>query len=830
VTRLRARRPGRAARLAWMLPAAGTVLLVAALAWAAVASAHHQAWLGGPPAWRHALRPAAAWTLPVLAVLWAGALALYWWPRRHQRQPISLVALLSMVIVGVILAEASFLPCTGSQAPVIAPQSWVLALFTGQMEGRFGGAVCPGPPPLAMQLARVVCLGATFTGVAAAAAVLWRAEIDRLKTRFVGELTVMTGLDEMTVALLGRLVTEPGRGQVVLVEADPNHPLLEEARATGARVIIADPGQAGALRPVLIHLGRPAVRQVFALHPGAHDNETILAGVRQALGQVRRRTDHAPHVVARIDDPRHADTWRGDHIGAHQLWLEDALSPYETTAVFAVQAVLAHRARTLVLCGDTTLALAILIEAARSAWERQELREAAEAGGQPGSGPGAGFPEILVMADRAADLQREFSATAAPHLRAALPEVKIAAGHWRGQLLPYLDTRPAAEAAACVVVITDAPSPGNTHEAGRVARLHPGTVIYAQSVDDAGGAGVVFDRLHHFRRGFLVDGALPADTWTRLARHNHECYRLRWPVPAGSPRESSRRPWDDLDEFFRADNIRQVRQVLSSAVYLGRLWRPLRAVPPGSFVEFTGSELLWIARTDHDSWHARRVAAGWRPPRAGEPEDNDRRVNASIVSWDALPAEVRHANVQHIRSLVDRLQAIGYAAVLPDGGAGHAAGYRRRGEVRAERLRQAQTWTAPDGAVMEAQPGDWRVRDEEGTERTVRDAQFRASHEWVGGHRWVRTGEVRAWRVSEPTTVLTLEGPATAAAGDWIVQGAGGERWPVPASQFERGHVACPGQPHAAGEEDPGAGPSRPGPASGDQSPGSVTGSPVAGG
>ena len=551
------------------------------------------------------------------------------------------------------------------------------------------------------------------------------------------------------------------------------------------------------------------MRQVFALHPGAHDNETILAGVRQALGQVRRRTDHAPHVVARIDDPRHADTWRGDHIGAHQLWLEDALSPYETTAVFAVRAVLAHRARTLVLCGDTTLALAILIEAARSAWERQELREAAEAGGQPGSGPGAGFPEILVMADRAADLQREFSATAAPHLRAALPEVKIAAGHWRGQLLPYLDTRPPAEAAACVVVITDVPSPGNTHEAGRVARLHPGTVIYAQSVDDAGGAGVVFDRLHHFRRGFLVDGALPADTWTRLARHNHECYRLRWPVPAGSPRESSRRPWDDLDEFFRAENIRQVRQVLSSAVHLGRLWRPLRAVPPGSVVEFTGSELLWIARTEHDRWYKRRIAAGWHPPRAGEREDNSRRVNASVVSWDALPADIRHANVQHIRSILERLQTIGYAAVLPDGGPGHAAGYRRHGEVWAERLVQAGAWTAPDGAVMEAQPGDWRVRDEEGIERTVRDAQFRASHERVDGHRWARTGEVRAWRVSEPTTVLTLEGPATAAAGDWIVQGPGGERWPVPASQFERGHVACPGQPQAAGEEGPGPDSSR---------------------
>ena len=807
MTRQGGLRPGRADRLAWVLPAAATVLLVAALAWAAVASAHDQAWLDGPPAWRHALRPAAHWTLPVLVVLWAGALALYWWPRRHHRLPIALAALLSMVVVGVTLAEASFLPCAGGQAPVIAPQSWVLALFTGQMEPRFGGAACPGAPPLAMQLARVVCVAATFIGVAAAAAVLWRTEIDRLKTRFVGELTVMTGLDEMTVALLGRLVAESGQGKVVLVEADPNHPLLEEARATGARVFIADPGRAGTLRPVLTHLGRPAVRQVFALHPGAHDNDTILAGVRQALRQVRQRTEHDPHVVARIDDPRHADTWRGDHIGAHQLWLEDALSPYETTAVFAVRAVLAHRARTLVLCGDTTLALAILIEAARSAWERRELREAAEAGGQPGSGPGAGFPGIMVMADRAGDLQREFCATAAPQLGAALPEIKITTGHWRGRLLRYLDTQSAAEAAACVVVITDVPSPENTHEAGRVARLHPSTVVYAQSVDDAGDAGVVFDRLHHFRRGFLVDGALPADTWTRLARHNHECYRLRWPVPAGSPRESARRPWDDLDEFFRAENIRQVRQVLSSAVYLGRQWRPLRAVPPGSAVEFTGSELVMIARTEHDRWCARRIAAGWHPPRAGEQESNSLRVNASLVSWDSLPAGIRHANVQHIGSILERLQTIGYAAVLPDGGPGHAAGYRRHGEVWAERLRQAQAWTAPDGAVMEAEPGDWHVRDEEGAERTVRDAQFRASHEQVNGRRWARTGEVRAWRVSEPTTVVTLEGRTTAAAGDWIVEGPGGERWPVPAGQFERGHIACSGPPQAAGEEGPGPGP-----------------------
>jgi hypothetical protein len=156
VTRQGAPRPDRAARLAWVLPAAATVLL----AGAAVASAHDQAWLDGPPAWRHALRPAASWTLPVLAVLWAGALALYWWPRRHHRLPISLVALLSMVIVGVILAEASFLPCAGGEpsAPSATPSSArVTSGWTGTAgrgPARFGPGGSANPPPWSRWRAR----------------------------------------------------------------------------------------------------------------------------------------------------------------------------------------------------------------------------------------------------------------------------------------------------------------------------------------------------------------------------------------------------------------------------------------------------------------------------------------------------------------------------------------------------------------------------------------------------------------------------------------------------------------------------------------------------
>jgi hypothetical protein len=59
---------------------------------------------------------------------------------------------------------------------------------------------------------------------------------------------------------------------------------------------------------------------------------------------------------------------------------------------------------------------------------------------------------------------------------------------------------------------------------------------------------------------------------------------------------------------------------------------------------------------------------------------------------------------------------------------------------------------------------------------------------------WRRTGTVLAWRVDEATVIHTLEGRAIAEAGDWIVQGAAGERWPVKPGQFTQGHAAVQGE------------------------------------
>ena len=76
--------------------------------------------------------------------------------------------------------------------------------------------------------------------------------------------------------------------------------------------------------------------------------------------------------------------------------------------------------------------------------------------------------------------------------------------------------------------------------------------------------------------------------------------------------------------------------------------------------------------------------------------------------------------------------------------------------------------------------------DDAGDERTVRDLEFRSSHEPLGGEVWRRVGTYRAWQVNEDCVLRTMEGKAIARPGDWVVEGYHGERWPVADEQFRR--------------------------------------------
>jgi hypothetical protein len=844
---------------AWLLPAVLGAAATALLSWSAWITARYTTWPDLHHAWWWILlRPDQDGTLEVTSALWLASLASYWWPRRLQRLPIALSTVVSMIILGGALTTASLVPCRGHASHAVV-LGWLLSLYLGNQPAVFvPGSVCAGDPPLAMQLGEIFCPGATVIGVLAVAAVLWREPVGRLRSRFARHATVFTGLSPLTLPLLRQLTTSASERRsprdIIVIEPDEGHPLLDEARLTGARVIIGDPSSERLLEPIISGLRGCALYRLYAVRAMVHENEAVVSTAARILRRFQADTELRPHLVALVDDPRHADAWRGRHGGTPGIWFEDALSSVEVTACWLVGQVIATKARELLLCGDSSLALAILLELARRSWEFTELAKAAVIGAgtrvavSPVGGGGSPQPlpvlteshvmpveRVVLLHPKSGDIRREYVESVPSAVFESGPTVVARATRWNDQLLATLDAKEPAAARQTAVVIVDSPHESGLHEGGRVARLHPGTPVFVPASPGEGISHPIFGQLIPFERGLLVDGKLPEDTWRRLARHWHECYRLSRPVESSDPKAANRLPWADLDPSIRLDNNLQLRSILTQVTALGRRWVPVRLVPPGSFITLSDTEIEKIAVAEHDRWYQRRTAEGWsvaapapdttlRPVTTGQSSSTSQknnltarisaagrkgimgrrsstsRANKLLVPWEDLPASERAESKDRVRKQVDSLEEVGFMPVLPPGSPARAASFDRIGIVDASRLTAPLRWTLESGDEMRGNAGDWRVADSTGGIRTVTDPEFRSSHEPLGDGRWRRTGIFKAWQVAEAVIIRTKEGNATARPGDWIVEGSGGERWPVSDDQFQSSYRARADRPVTAGQ------------------------------
>jgi hypothetical protein len=772
-------------RHAWLVPAALAATAIVLLCWGAWVYGYDPHWLNGARTWwQPLLRPDQDWTLVTTMALLIAGLVAYWWPRRHDRPRIAigLITVVVLVVVAAALGTASYVPCRG-QMSTTGVTFWILQLYVGQPPNIYQDVtqgVCPGPPPLALQLGQIDGLGATLIGALAVASVLWRQPLDRLQSRFARDATIFTGLSPATLPLLRRLAKEARRPRdIIVIEPDDDNPLLEEAKLTGVRVVIGDPASRHLLRPIISALRGCALSYLYALRDRVPDNEAVITAAKEILRRYQPDPNRQPHLVVLIEDPRHADHWRGTHSGTPGGWFEDALSSAESTARGLVSQVLRARPRHLLVCGDSTLTLAILLELARRAWEQAELVKAAGAGraAAPGLPPPPAAPAPLVLDSvvlldlRSPDIKREYLASAPSALLGSLPAVDAHPVRWTDDLLRRLDEMDPAKARQTAVIIAEGPPGSGVHEAGRVARLHPQTPVFVLAPADDSMGGAIFDLLHPFKHGLLIEGEVPEDTWTRVARNWHECYRLNHPLPPGHARSAARLPWSDLDPFLRQDNILQLRSILSVTAARGRQWTPARLVRPGSIIELSEEDLTHVARAEHTRWQQRRMAAG----RDGE----------FVVPWAELPSSFREELRDYLRLQLAQLEDVGFIPVIPAGGPADAAVFERIGDIQASQLDEPLAWTTYGGEQMHGFAGDWQVTDDAGNMRTVTDPDFQSTHEPLGGGRWRRVGSHRAWQVGEAVVVRTKEGRVTARPGDWVVEAPTGERWPVRDDRFQ---------------------------------------------
>lgn len=687
----------------------------------------------------------------------------YWFPRRGHHGGVGLAIASCSAALVVVLGAATYGPCVSAESGVFAPVGWILSLFTGDYEFNGPGSVCALAFPSGLELARTIGLIVTVSGALGVVWVLARRQLDRARVSWSGDVDVVVGLDKSTLQLVQALVDEnrsrprrdnwidkrPGwrggssRGvqgaaarwwwltglrpgdarrlfkvvpRTVVIESDPDNPLVSQAQRSGAVVLIGDATDVALLRSVITRLRfgttrRTALRRLYAVTPQQRLNLEIWATVVAELTSTRLERhldDLVPRVFVRMDDDREARQWRlaqiqhlgserpGEIVGsrasanAPPMLVSDSLTVDGIAAELVAGRILPqsewlaeHSFVThVVLIGEGSLALAVLDELAWQLWCRYEVALEAERGGEA-STPKLGC--ITLAGPKAALRKQEWDDMRAPWAFPTLGKVThrfslfdvLAADEaegWETTASNALDRDPNS---VVVFVEGDAQSAA---AASRLARRFPITrsdhvrVMLLGDVDAASSVPVVPGGLFRFVPTLVrsaPSGVLlpPQDSVTRLAQQQHSVYNAEAGWPSGAPPTEGQQgatrltavDWEALPAFFREDNVRQHWQILSWFTRLGFSWQPLAAggvklyQSPGAGEVSWASCVLPAAKAEYQRWAYLRTTHGWWACDEGS-RDDPRRLHPDLRGWEFVDITF---NERLIRQVVERMSATG---------------------------------------------------------------------------------------------------------------------------------------------------------------------------
>jgi hypothetical protein len=739
-------------------------------------------------------QPGSEWT--ILAVLVVPLLfVVHWRFNRNAPSKIPLLLLTTMATSALLLGMSSYWRCHGSLSPFFTPLVWTIGLFVGEAQDPFapGSAnACAGESfPVALELARLLAIAAVSTTVLAAVSSLFRQQVDRLAIRFAKSITVAVGVQDDTTSIIKAVASKMhSRETLVVLTDDPDSIASRQLRSSGARVEAINTNDLRAL--ARLHLWRRLDR-LYLLSPDQNQNRSWLEVIDGVIARHPRDHVRLP-LTFRLDNPSSARVWRRQALGnTGRRWAADAIGLYEIAAARVGRHIAERgggRSMTALVCGKSSLADALVAEFAQVARERQVHTK-------PGS---ASVNEVVVMARGAAGLTADYTlqqARMAPE-GVVLPVIAVDAEADAAAVCSYLEGRNPAD----VVVIFTEPDDAN---AARLSNRIPGLVIYqASAVSQRMTTLPIVANLYNFPVSIVIDDVEPQDVWERAAALIHERYRM------GSDRDSgSNRPWSALDPFYQQSNRRQLLNALWMVEEIGQqTWNTLQdediqplqqAVLEGeprqqlAAMGFTDAAIEKMLRAEHNDWCRYYRAAGWK---YGKTRDEANKRHDQLLEWDQLTASYPDFPAESTRSLASTLitlRALGYRCKpkASVSGAEQANSdtawqyFRRRGVVTAERRSNRWTWRTDSGDEMVAEPGDWAVKDDLGKIRSVSASVFDSTHEEIGPNQYRRTGRVKARPARPGEVIKTVEGGSVAAPGSWIVEGAGGEQWPVPAGRFE---------------------------------------------
>lgn len=712
--------------------------------------------------------PALLWALFVSSALSTVA---YVWSRRGATRATGLVVTACLAGVSLLLGLASYWPCADDEATPFAQLYWAMALFVGNVEWFDAGARCSGPLPLALQAARLTALSATFAGIAGIIIAVSRRRLESLVARHSRRVVLVLGLEPEVASVIRVLASHLDQDtRLVVIESSGDPRIAVEARSARASVVSLDLSVGRSLDDLLLRRGQIKAKEIYVLGSNLAETIRTVRRVEEVMNGHKAPETHIARLIARIDDPWVAQVWRRKHVAAQTPWLADAVSFYEETARYIVEQARIAGARQIVLVGNSALSLAVLSECAQRRRERRMLSRETDAqqatGGQP-------EPAVVLMGEDCESLREDHRRIQAGFGNdSESPPITVV----REAVTTDAIVKVAAPDSGSVIALTAAPAE-NVKIATRLAAARPDLMILAWSTTEPGiPVEPLIGRLYPFGLNMVGrNNRPPVDNWTRLARLLHQEYvgSEQRAVPDTPP---SRLPWDaGLPEFYQSSNVRQLSCLLSEVTRLGRSWS---APTSGAHEDdWTAEEIHALAAAEHRSWRSFYLAHGWRYA----PVRDDARLRHNLLTdWESLDGSIQRDNEDSVRRGLLLLESLGYRATRS---AWHQ--YRRRGEVTAVRLTETWEWKSDQGSTLAAQRGDWKVTADDGRVWSVDQERFPETYRLVSPDRYERVGAVRARCAHAGERVNTIEGEGTADQGDWVVEGASGERWLVPEEHFD---------------------------------------------
>ncbi|MBN1568199.1 MAG: NAD-binding protein [Acidobacteria bacterium] len=512
-----------------------------------------------------------------------------------------------------------------------------------------------GRVPWELEIARLIAPVVPAWTVIIAAGVLFRAQIQRFRMRWLRDHIVICGLSRLGLEL-ARDARSTGR-RVVVIEMDEDNDYLQSAADAGCSVILGDATDAA----VLARARAGQAHSVMAVAGEDGINVAAAVALRDTISRMPSRDTQGPACYVHVTDPELCSLLQ-EHRPADDadLRLEVRFFNFYQDSVRLLleehpldREPISHddpRTVHLIIVGLGRMGQSLALEAARIGHYANggrlrlsvlDLEAAARLKTFYGRHPQ--FNRVCDVQFKEGDIEE----------RDMLDQIQRWAEDEKSLTTLAICLDGDAQAFSTALAISSLLAPTKTPV---YVRLSDETGL-ASLISGHGVVGAWKTAVYSFgqKSSVCTLDKLFRSEQDALARAIHENFVIARAREGRASDDPSMRPWNTLTETLKSSNRQQADHIAVKLRAIGCRSVPNRA-DESHVVALTNDEVELLSRMEHARWNAERFLSGWIPG----PKDIAKKASPYLVPWEDLTDSIREYDREAVRQIPHLLSLIGH--------------------------------------------------------------------------------------------------------------------------------------------------------------------------